>query len=96
VQQEGNVGVNEDSFMLLADANALFPYQTRVAWEEAGSKGGGLAAASLKCDADPPPATLVLSGELKNSPSAWARTRWLLCARRTGVRCGDTSVETVS
>jgi hypothetical protein len=44
----------------------LFPHQSRVAWEQAHDKGVWHAAAGLKCDADPPPATLVLSGELKH------------------------------
>jgi hypothetical protein len=51
VQEEEDVVVNRDGFLLLSDANALFPQQARVAWEEADDKGGWLVAAGLKCDA---------------------------------------------
>jgi len=40
VQEEVDVGVNGDSFLVLSDANVLFPHQSRVAWEEADGKGG--------------------------------------------------------
>eukprot|EP00802_Teleaulax_amphioxeia_P006472 Tamp_06476.p2 GENE.Tamp_06476~~Tamp_06476.p2 ORF type:complete len:291 (+),score=69.52 Tamp_06476:628-1500(+) len=67
VQQEKNVGVNDDGFLRLRDANATYPHQSGVAWEEGmGGDKGWKAAADLKCAADPPPATLVLSGELEH------------------------------
>ena len=64
VQIEKNVGVNSTGFLYLRDANATYPHQSGVAWEE-GLGAAWKAAAGLKCAADPPPATLVLSGELE-------------------------------
>jgi len=67
VQEEEDVGVNDDGFLRLRDANATYPHQSGVAWEEGmGGDKGWKAAAGLKCAADPPPATLVLSGELEH------------------------------
>jgi hypothetical protein len=54
VQRQENVGVNAAGVLYLLDTSVLFPHQSRVAWKEVDDKGVWLAAAGLKCDADPP------------------------------------------
>ena len=75
-----------------------FRTSLRVAWEETDGRGGWLAASGLglKCGADPPPATLVLSRELKYHSECLGAYTLMAGCRRTGVRCGDTSADTGS
>jgi hypothetical protein len=51
VQKEEKVGVTEDAFLFLADANVMFPHQSSVAWQETDDKGRWVAGEGLKCDA---------------------------------------------
>ena len=66
VQEEEDVGVNNAGFLCLRDANATYPHQSGVAWEETPGAGKGWkAAAGLKCAADPPPAIKYLEKQAK-------------------------------
>jgi hypothetical protein len=51
VQKEDKVGFNEGALLYLADANVMFPHQSRVAWQEVDDKGMWFDVAGLQCDA---------------------------------------------
>ena len=51
VQKEEKVGVSQDAFLFLADANVMFPHQSRMTWQETDDKGRWFAGEGLKCDA---------------------------------------------
>jgi len=51
VQKEEKVGVTQDAFLYLADANVMSPHQSRVAWQETDDRGRWFAGEGLKCEA---------------------------------------------
>jgi len=68
VQEAANIGVSSKGKLHLRDPGEDFPHEiSRAVWLE--SDGRALVRApGLRCSADPPPSTLVLSGDLNHHP----------------------------
>ena len=64
VQEEADLGTKDSSWLILRDAAAAYPHQSSAVWQEA-NVTEWVDKPRLRCIADPPPAALLLFGEVQ-------------------------------